>query len=134
MDEADRLCDRVAIMDKGQIIAANTPDKLKEELGGDVITIKASGREKLYAQLNALSWVNRVESHDGFLTINLPNAEKHVAEIVSLSATNGIEIDSISIHKPTLEDVFLHSTGRTMREEEASSKEQMRMMHRMWRR
>jgi len=134
MDEADRLCDRVAIMDKGQIIAANTPDKLKEELGGDVITIKASGREKLYAQLKALSWVNRVESHDGFLTINLPNAEKHVAEIVSLSATNGIEIDSISIHKPTLEDVFLHSTGRTMREEEASSKEQMRMMHRMWRR
>jgi ABC-2 type transport system ATP-binding protein len=133
MDEADRLCDRVAIMDKGQIIAANTPEKLKEEIGGDVITIKSSERDKLFTQLTTLAWVEHVESHDGFVTINLRNAEKHVAELAQLSATNGIDIDSISIRKPTLEDVFLHVTGRTIREEEASSKDQMRMMHRLHR-
>ena len=131
MDEADRLCDRVAIIDKGKIIASETPEKLKEEVGGDVITIKSSERDKLYAQLRTLAWVEHVEPHDGFVTINLRNAEKHVAELVQLSATNGIAIESISIRKPTLEDVFLHVTGRTIREEEASSKDQMRLMHRI---
>ena len=131
MDEADRLCDRVAIIDKGTIIAADTPEKLKEEIGGDVITIKSSKRDRLVAQLTTLAWVEHVEPHDGFITINLRNAEKHVAELVQLSATNGIAIESISIHKPTLEDVFLHVTGRTIREEEASSRDQMRLMHRM---
>jgi len=134
MDEADRLCDRVAIIDKGKIIALDTPEKLKEELGGDVITIKASERDRLYEQLKALSWVIHVESHDGYVTINLQNAERHVAELARLSATNGIDIESLSIRKPTLEDVFLHYTGRTMREEEASSKDQMRLMHRLHRR
>ena len=134
MDEADRLCDRVAIMDKGKLIAANTPEKLKEEIGGDVITITSSEREELYAKLKTLSWIKHVEPHDGFLTLNLENAERHIAEIANLSATNGIEIDSISIHKPTLEDVFLHFTGRTIREEDASSKDHMRMIHRMGRR
>jgi len=131
MDEADRLCDRVAIMDKGKIIASNTPEKLKEELGGNVITIKSSERDKLYSKIKTLSWVKHVEPHDGFVTINLENAEKHVAEIANLSANNGITIHSISIHKPTLEDVFLHFTGRTIREEGASSKDQMRMKHRL---
>ncbi|MBK5190698.1 MAG: ATP-binding cassette domain-containing protein [Methanosarcinales archaeon] len=134
MDEADRLCDRVAIMDKGKLIASETPEKLKEEIGGDVITITSSEREELYAKLKTLSWVKHVEPHDGFVTINLENAERHVAEIANLSATNGIEIDSISIRKPTLEDVFLHFTGRTIREGEASSKDHMRMIHRMGRR
>jgi ABC-2 type transport system ATP-binding protein len=134
MDEADRLCDRVAIIDKGKIIALDTPEKLKEEIGGDLITIKSPEREKLYAKINTLSWVNHVEPHDGSVTIKLENAERHVAELAQLSATNGIAIDSISIHKPTLEDVFLYFTGRTIREEEISSKEHMRMMHRMWRR
>lgn len=131
MDEADRLCDRVAIMDKGKIIALDTPEKLKEEICGDVITIKSSERDELYSKIKTLSWVNHVEIYDGFVTINLENAEKHVAEIAHLSANNGIDIDSISIHKPTLEDVFLHFTGRSIREGEARSKDQMRMMHRL---
>ncbi|HUV79825.1 MAG TPA: ATP-binding cassette domain-containing protein, partial [Candidatus Bathyarchaeia archaeon] len=66
MDEADRLCDRVAIMDKGKLIASETPEKLKEEIGGDVITITSSEREELYAKLKTLSWVKHVEPHDGF--------------------------------------------------------------------
>jgi len=134
MDEADRLCDRVAIIDKGKIIALDTPAKLKEEIGGDLITIQSPEREKLYAKLTTLPWVNHVEPHDGSVTITLEHAERHVAELAQLSATNGITIESISIRKPTLEDVFLAFTGRTMREEEIGSKEHMRMMHRMMRR
>ncbi|RLG30912.1 ABC transporter ATP-binding protein [Methanosarcinales archaeon] len=131
MEEADRLCDRMAILDQGMIIVLDTSEKLKEEIGGDVITIKSLEIDHLYSKINALSWVKHAEPHDDSVTISLQNAEKHVAEIVNLASVNGIVIDSISIHKPTLEDVFLHFTGRTIREEKSSTKDQMRMMHRM---
>lgn len=131
MEEADILCDRVAIIDKGKIIALDVSEKLKEEIGGDVITIKSSKRDRLYSQIKQLSWVKRAEVHNGSVTISLQYAEKHVVDIVNLASSNGIAIDTISIHKPTLEDVFLHFTGRTIREEESSNKDQMRLMHRM---
>jgi len=131
MEEADILCNRVAIIDKGKIIALDTSEKLKEEIGGDVITIKSSERDRLHSKINTLSWVKSAEPHDDSVTISLQNAEKHVVDIVNLASSNGIAIDSISIHKPTLEDVFLHFTGRTMREEESSTKDKMRMMQRM---
>lgn len=134
MEEADKLCDRIAIIDKGKIIALDTSERLKESIGGDVIEITSSDKEKLHSMIKILSWVKHVDVHNGSVTINLQNAEKHVAEIVNLASENGIEIDSISIHKPTLEDVFLYYTGRTMREEEASTKDRMRMMHRSQRR
>jgi ABC-2 type transport system ATP-binding protein len=134
MEEADKLCDRIAIIDKGKIIALDTSERLKESIGGDVIEITSSDKEKLHLMINTLSWVKHVDVHNGSVTINLQNAEKHVAEIVNLASENGIEIESISIHKPTLEDVFLYYTGRTMREEEASTKDRMRMMHRSQRR
>ncbi|OPY18531.1 MAG: Trehalose/maltose import ATP-binding protein MalK [Methanomethylovorans sp. PtaU1.Bin073] len=134
MEEADKLCDRIAIIDMGKIIALDTSERLKESIGGDVIEIISSEREKLHSMIKTFSWVKHVDVHNGSVTINLQNAEKHVAEIVNLASENGIEIESISIHKPTLEDVFLYYTGRTMREEEASTKDRMRMMHRSQRR
>lgn len=134
MEEADKLCDRIAIIDKGKIIALDTSERLKESIGGDVIEIISSEREKLHSTIKTFSWVKHVDVHNGSVTINLQNAEKHVVEIVNLASENGIEIESISIHKPTLEDVFLYYTGRTMREEEASTKDRMRMMHRPQRR
>ncbi|MGB3908341.1 MAG: ATP-binding cassette domain-containing protein [Methanomethylovorans sp.] len=134
MEEADKLCDRIAIIDKGKIIALDSSEKLKESIGGDVIEIIPSNKEKLYSMIKAFSWVKRVDIHNDYVTINLQNAEKHVAEIVNVAYDNGIGIESISIHKPTLEDVFLYYTGRTMREEEASSKDRMRMARRSQRR
>ncbi|WP_370572212.1 ATP-binding cassette domain-containing protein [Methanomethylovorans sp.] len=134
MEEADKLCDRIAIIDKGKIIALDTSDRLKESIGGDVIEIRSSEKEKLHTMIKTFSWVKHVDVHNDSVTINLQNAEKHVAEIVNIASENGIYIESISIHKPTLEDVFLHYTGRTMREEEASSKDRMRMMQRSMRR
>ncbi|SFM19531.1 ATP-binding cassette domain-containing protein [Methanolobus profundi] len=128
MEEADKLCHRVAIVDRGQIIALDTSEKLKNDIGGDVITIVSQQKDDLYSIIRSLSEIKSIEVHDNFITIGLQNAEKHVAKIVTMASENGITIESLSIHKPTLEDVFLHFTGRTIREEEASTKDKMRMM------
>lgn len=134
MEEADRLCHNMAIIDKGKIIALNKPDKLKEEVGGDIITVESSNNEKLDKSLKKVNWIKNTKKHNNRLTINLQNAENHVTELVKLSEKNGITIRSLSIHKPTLEDVFLHFTGRTIREEGASTKDNMRLRRRMLRR
>ncbi len=131
MEEADKLCHRIAIIDKGQIIAMDTSEKLKNDIGGDVITIVSSERDNLYSAIKSLPAIKNIELHDSSITIGLQNAEKHVAQIVNMASGKGILIDSLSIHKPTLEDVFLHFTGRTIREEEASTKDKMRMMQRV---
>jgi len=131
MDEADKLCDKVAIIDKGKIIALDTPEKLKEGIGSDVVTIESSRTEELYSKLETLPWIKHIDKHDSLITVNLQNAEKRIAEIVHLSVNHGIVINSISIHKPTLEDVFLNFTGRKIREEEADHKDRMRIMRRM---
>ena len=133
MEEADRLCNRIAIIDHGKIIALDTPANLKDGIGGDVVTIKSADPAAIVAALNE-PWVSRIEQHNGQVTISLKNAEQHVSKIVTLLNRNDIAIESISIHKPTLEDVFLSFTGKTIREEEASGKENMRMYQKMMRR
>jgi ABC-2 type transport system ATP-binding protein len=132
MEEADRLCGRVAIIDRGRIVTMGTPRELKNGIGGDVITVKTSDPEGVRSRLAKEKWVKRIEKHNGSVTVNLSNAEKHIAGMVKM--LDGITIGSVSVHKPTLEDVFLHFTGRTIREEEASAKDGMRMRHRLWRR
>jgi ABC-2 type transport system ATP-binding protein len=129
MEEADRLCNRVAIIDQGRIIAMDTPQNLKNGIGGDVVTIASPDPDAIVATLNE-PWVIRLEQHDGQVTISLENAERHVSAIVTLLNQKGIEIDNLSIHKPTLEDVFLYFTGKTIREEEADHRERIRMFQR----
>ncbi|MDG6244033.1 MAG: ATP-binding cassette domain-containing protein [Methanolobus sp.] len=131
MEEADKLCNRIAIIDKGSIIALGTSDKLKKDVGVDIIKIVSSEKEKLWSAVSSMPGIKNIEIHDDSLTIGLKDAEKHVVKIINMAYSRDIPIGSISIHKPTLEDVFLHFTGRTIREEEASGKEQMRMMRRL---
>ncbi len=130
MDEADRLCSRVAIIDHGKIIAMDTPARLKDSLGGDLITI---GSPDPAAVAGALSepWIVRKETHADSVVVSLKNAEEYVSQIVTILNERKVPIRSIAIHKPTLEDVFLSYTGRTMREEEVGARGNMRMMHRM---
>jgi ABC-2 type transport system ATP-binding protein len=113
MEEADRLCNRIAIIDHGKIIALDTPENLKNGIGGDVVTIRSSDPAAIVAAL-AEPWITRVEHH-----------------IVTLLNTKQVPIQSIAIHKPTLEDVFLSFTGKTIREEEADHKTNMRMYQKM---
>jgi len=133
MEEADRLCDRVAIIDRGTIIALGTTEYLKASIGGDVVTI-ASPDPDAIADLLTEPWVSGIERHDGSVLIRLQDADRHIPGIVTDLVRNGIGITSLSVRKPTLEDVFLHYTGRTIREEEASGKEAIRMFHRAGRR
>jgi ABC-2 type transport system ATP-binding protein len=131
MEEADRLCRQVAIIDHGKIIAMDTPSRLKEQIGGEVITVRSPDSDAVCQTVQA-PWVQNVEEHESSVTISVKNAEEHITELVTMLTANRIPIQSISLRKPTLEDVFLHFTGRTIREEEAGAKETMRMIHRAY--
>jgi ABC-2 type transport system ATP-binding protein len=130
MDEADRLCDRVAIIDHGGIIAMDTPQALKNQIGGDVVTIGSPDPDAVATILNA-PWVAHIERRDGSVVLSMQDAEHHIPEMVTALLRQGIVITSLSVHNPTLEDVFLYFTGRSIREETASGKETMRMFQRM---
>lgn len=132
MEEADRLCDRIAIIDHGKIIASGTPAELKARVGDDTVTLASSDDARLVAALDTLPFVKSLESGEDGLVLKVESAERHVAEIVTLAINCGVGIQSILVHQPTLEDVFLDLTGHSIREEEASGKERMRMARRMW--
>ncbi len=134
MDEADKLCNRVAIIDYGKIIALDTTENLKKQIGGELISIQTENKEKLDLFLEKCKWCKNIKQHDGFITINVDHAEKILPEIIKISDKNKIKILSISINKPTLEDVFLYFTGKTIREQESSSLDRMRSKGRMHRR
>jgi ABC-2 type transport system ATP-binding protein len=127
MEEADHLCNRVAIIDHGKVIALDTPKNLKDGIGGDVITIRSPKPEAIVEALKE-SWVSHIEQQNGEVTISLKNAELHVSAIVTLLNEKQIPIDSLAINKPTLEDVFLSFTGKTIREQEADTKGNMQNM------
>lgn len=123
LEEADQLCDTVAIIDKGKIVAQGTPSELKKNLKGDVISIQTSHANAFMGKMKP-SFVKEVKRHDGSTMLTVDHAEKRVAQVVLLAKKNKVPIDGITIQKPSLEDVFLHFTGRTIREAELDSGEQ----------
>ena len=119
MDEADRLCDRIAIMDYGKIIALDTPAKLKETLEGDVITVKADNLDALSLVIAEKLGLNKTQTVNGTLEITVRNGKSLMPRVMELATENKIFVDSISLREPNLEDVFLHYTGRTIRSDTA---------------
>ncbi|MCW4019283.1 MAG: ATP-binding cassette domain-containing protein [Candidatus Bathyarchaeota archaeon] len=115
MDEADRLCDRIGIMDHGKIIALDTPPKLKETLEGDVITIKAAKIDELTALLAEKLGLMQCIIVDGDLEITVRNGRAVMPRIIETAAENKFFIESILMREPNIEDVFLHYTGRNIR-------------------
>ncbi len=109
MDEAER-CDRLAIMDRGRIVAIGDPAQLKQVIGGDVITLTGRDLPALRAAIASRLGVN-AEPIDNTLRIERPSAHDFIPQLVE--ALPGL-IDSISIGKPTLEDVFIHVTGHRL--------------------
>ncbi|MDD2655584.1 MAG: ATP-binding cassette domain-containing protein [Candidatus ainarchaeum sp.] len=126
MDEADSLCDRVAIMDHGKIIAIGKTEDLKNSLGGDSILVETGHAKKLCSLLKDFGCKGKPKAHNGSLTLYVDHGEKKIPKIVELASRKGVHIASIVLHKPTLDDVFLHYTGKTIREEEASTNEGIR--------
>jgi ABC-2 type transport system ATP-binding protein len=127
IEEADYLCDRVAIIDQAKIIAIDTPRKLKEAVGEDLISLQiADGKEKeagFVEKLKELGWVKSVEEYSNSILLNVESGEGRVADLIDFADKHGFVITAIDEHEPTLEDVFVHFTGRTIREAEGGVKE-----------
>ncbi|PLV60067.1 ATP-binding cassette domain-containing protein [Thermotoga sp. KOL6] len=118
MDEAEQLADRVAIIDHGKIIALGSPDELKQLVGKEVIYVKFADsvdciESEIIKECKKLS--------DGRLELNVENSSTAIPKIFEIAQKKGIRIEEITYHKPTLNDVFLHLTGRELREEEAEN-------------
>ncbi|MFH1224962.1 MAG: ATP-binding cassette domain-containing protein [Candidatus Diapherotrites archaeon] len=132
MDEADGVCGRIAIIDNGKIMAMDTPANLKNALGGDIISVKCGGGEECAEKLRAVKWAKKVTAHDGFMDVTVEKGEEKIPELMRLAEKSGTKVGSVSLRKPSLDDVFLHYTDRTIREEEAKPIEGMRMRGRAW--
>jgi len=117
MDEADRLSDRIAIMDYGKIIALDTSAKLKETLEGDVITVKANNLDALSALVTEKMGLTKTRITDDTLEITVRQGKSLLPRIVETATANNVFIESIMLREPNLEDVFLHYTGRVIRAE-----------------
>ncbi|MCS7131306.1 MAG: DUF4162 domain-containing protein, partial [Hadesarchaea archaeon] len=115
---ADRLCDRVAIMDRGKVIALDSPANLKRSIGKlEVIEMRTRSMSSDFpAKLRGLRGVKKVARTPEGLRILTPVADELVAGIVTLASSAGVRIDSINVIQPTLEDVFIKLTGKTLRD------------------
>ncbi|MFA5406256.1 MAG: ATP-binding cassette domain-containing protein [Candidatus Nanoarchaeia archaeon] len=128
MEEADYLCNRVAIIDKGRIIISGSPSSLKNKLGGDVITLELTGAiDKFINNCIKEKWIKKIKQHDNFVNITATNGDKRIPRLISLASGSKVIVKSVNLRKPSLEDVFLHHTGRTIREQEASVTERFMM-------
>ena len=128
MEEADYLCERVAIVDHGKIVALDTPQNLKDSLGGDVVSLELQEQNNngFEAELKGFEWIGGIDRHDGMLDLKVKNADKHLPEIFSTAERRGVAINSVHLRKPSLEDVFLRYTGKTIREQEAGQADRQR--------
>jgi len=119
LDEADGMCDRIAIIDHGKIVATGTPSELKDRLGGDVVTVRPLGNATaLEPALKALPGVSSVTAQDGNFRVKCPGGDVLIPKIVGTATNLGISIAGISLQRPSLDEVFLEFTGREYREDE----------------
>jgi ABC-2 type transport system ATP-binding protein len=118
LDEADALCDRIAIMDHGEIVTEGTPDELKREIAGDVVTLGLGGGVTQAAELlDTQDYVRKLETGEaGDLRLYVDTGAIAIPRILRTLDGSGVELSSIELHRPTLDDVFLTKTGRSLRE------------------
>jgi ABC-2 type transport system ATP-binding protein len=118
LDEADALCDRISIMDNGLVVAEGTPDELKREISGDTVLVGFDGQSELATKaLRAEPFVNSLEStEDGLLRLNVEEGATAIPLILRALDGAGVPLRSIELHRPSLDDVFLTKTGRSLRE------------------
>lgn len=120
MEEADRLCSRVAIIDRGKIVAFDTPKNLKEKLGGDLVKIET--RKPDIKKLGKLKFVKKIVKKDGGLLLTVDCAGKNIQKILKVLGN----VEFVEVRSPTLNDVFLHYTGRSIRDEEGGEMDRIR--------
>lgn len=126
MEEADMLCDRIGIIDSGKIIALDTPKKLKHMIGSDTIIVKVKDSDKNSVITKIKKAFPKSKAFDGKWVLYVKDAEKNIKDVFGAANKVGIDIIEASIHSPTLNDVFLHLTGKEIREEKASASDKMK--------
>jgi ABC-2 type transport system ATP-binding protein len=120
LEEADHLCDRVAIIDAGRIVAEGTPERLKEQMGHDVVSLALDGASANVTKtaLGGLPGLERVVEEPDALALYVENGAGSIAEIVRRLDREQIQVGAITVARPSLDDVFLRATGRRLEGEE----------------
>ncbi|MEH0818936.1 MULTISPECIES: ATP-binding cassette domain-containing protein [unclassified Micromonospora] len=119
LDEADALCDRIAIMDHGEVVAEGTPAELKREISGDVVLVglDVAGTPQAAQLLDGEEFVKKLETADeGGLRLYVDEGATAIPQILRRLDSAGLTLSSIELHRPSLDDVFLTKTGRSLRE------------------
>ncbi|MFC1617896.1 ATP-binding cassette domain-containing protein [Patescibacteria group bacterium] len=112
LEEADILCDRVAIMAEAKIIVSGTPRELKQALGGDLIRVVLSERNQaLEKKVQSLPYVKKTKIRDKAINLTVDNGEERAVELINIINSFPPEIKSFNLREPTLDDVFLYHTG-----------------------
>ena len=123
LEEADVLCDRVAIMDRGRILTLGSPEELKKGVGGDVVTIRVDSTADLTPVLSELEGILEVRKVDGSYLVRARDGETAAPRIMEVLRAKGQRVLSLSLTRPTLDEVYLNYTGRRMRDTEVSAEE-----------
>jgi ABC-2 type transport system ATP-binding protein len=118
LDEADALCDRIAIIDNGEIVAEGTPDDLKREIAGDVVTVAMNGSAPAAAELlGQRGYIRRLEIDKGNgLRLYVDDGASAIPQILRALDGSGLAFGGMELHRPSLDDVFLTKTGRSLRD------------------
>jgi len=122
LEEADRLCDRLAIIDKGKIRVIGTPKELKASLGGDSLSLMVKETQlgkldQLSEGITALSFVREVRKRDNGLNIRVESPEKSLSAVLDVASRLDCQVDGIEYYRPRLDDVFVSYTGHILKGE-----------------
>ena len=121
MEEADKLCDRVGIIDYGKIQIIDTPEIMKNAMGNDIISFSLingiTKQDDLLDRIKQIKFVNQVSNKHGVISIKSSQCSEVIPKIFQTTSEMNIEIDSLSLNKPTLDDVFISYTGHNLRDD-----------------
>ena len=124
LDEADALADRLAIMDGGKIVAEGTPNSLKQQIAGDVVTLgviaQNGEKKKAFHLLQGQNYVREIHDGEDAFQLYVERGEETLPAILHLMDDAGLKVSKVSLARPTLDDVFLRQTGRSLRETSAN--------------
>ncbi len=124
MDEADHLCDRLAVIDNGKIVGEDTPAALKQSIAGDIISLGLDMQNgtgsKVKATLSGQPFMRELQETESGMQLYVDRGEEVLPDVLRLLDQTGATIRTVTLARPTLEDVFLRLTGRSLREERSA--------------
>ena len=138
LDEADSLCDRIGIIDRGRIMAMDSPATLKKSLGGDVIQMSIDGQSDFTTILTGVPNVIEVKKEGSEYRVKVLKGEREMSHVLKAVTDNGGSVSSVSLQRPNLDQVFLEYTGKSLRDAEQAGSmdrgQRMAQAHQMRRR